>query len=268
MINSTYNKQHIARAFSRSAKTYDEVAILQRTIAQDLLNLVKKTIVFPKKQKLILDLGSGTGHTTQKLALQFPESKIIALDLAFGMLNYAQQYSKNNIEQLCADAENLPFQNNCYDLIFSNLMLQWSPDYEKTLQEIDRTLKPNGIFLLTTLGPDTLQELRYCWQQVDNFPHVHSFVPRDALLHTINKSKLSILSIEAKKHYRYFSKTIDLMKELKMLGASNIQINRDKSLTSHEKLQSVFNHYEQFRNKAGFIPATYEVYFIIAKKVL
>lgn len=270
LTNSIYNKKQIAKSFSRAATTYDRAAILQRNVGQHLLDKLIKLEFhqkIPGVPKVIVDLGSGTGQLTQQLVLNFPKSSIIAVDIAFGMLSYSQlKYPKNNVVLLCGDVEQLPLKNNSCDVVFSNLMFQWSPDYKKSLQESSRILKPNGMLLFSTLGPDTLKELRHCWQQVDNWPRVHSFVPNKKLIKTLKKYKFSNVSMETKRDYRYFSKAIDLMRELKLLGASNIQNGRTKNVTSNKKLQRVFENYEQFRNGQEFLPATYEIYFIIAQK--
>lgn len=265
--HSIYNKAQIASSFSRAATTYDQAAILQRSVGQHLLNKLKKIEFSRKLPEVIVDLGSGSGQLTQKLALNFPKSSIISLDIALGMLNYSQlKYPKNNVVLLCGDAEQLPLKNNSCDVVFSNLMFQWSPNHPKSLQESWRILKPNGILLFSTLGPGTLKELRYCWQQVDDYPRVHSFIPIDNLLKTINQYNFSTVSMEIENNYRYFLKPIDLMRELKMLGASNIQNGRTKNITSNKKLQCVFKNYEQFRNSQEMLPATYEIYFIMARK--
>ncbi len=259
-----YNKQQIANSFSQAATNYDRVAILQRTVAEYLFEKLKKLQIAPKA---ILDLGAGTGQLTQQLALKFPKSMITAVDIAFGMLNYGQlNYSKDNIRWLCADVEKLPLKNHFYDLIFSNLMLQWSSNHKISFLEIWRTLKPNGVLIFSTLGPETLKELRYCWQKIDNHLHVHSFISSELLTQSIGEHQPSYISIEVKYCFRYYYQAIDLMKELKTLGANNMQENRYKGLTTKKKLQKVIEVYEKFRNPQRLLPATYEIYLILATK--
>jgi len=261
-----YNKQLIANSFSQSATTYDKAAILQRDVSQYLFEKLKKLEIYPK---VILDLGAGTGQPTQQLVQKFPKSTTIAVDLAFGMLDYAQQISSiNNIYWLCADVDKLPFRNNACNLVFSNLMLQWSQNYRGSLREIWRILKPNGTLIFSTLGPETLKELRYCWQQVEEYPHTHSFIHSELLIQEISKYKPSYISVEVKHCYRYFYQAIDLMKELKMLGANNMQKNKHKGLLTMRKLQHVFKIYENFRDKKGLLPTTYEVYLILVTKAV
>ena len=76
---------------------------------------------------------------------------------------------------MCGDAERLPLADGSIDLILSNLMLQWC-DPDRVFAEFRRVLAPNGLLTFTTLGPDTLKELRSAWGQVDSHTHVNQFI--------------------------------------------------------------------------------------------
>lgn len=268
LTNTIYHKKQIADSFSRASKTYDQAAILQKAVGNHLLEKLKK-LAFPQPTpQAIVDLGCGSGQLTQQLSLNFPKSSITAVDIALGMINFCQlNIQQDNIHWLCADAEQLPVKTGSCDFVFSNLMFQWSTNLQKLLQETARILKPNGILLFSTLGPNTLKELRHCWRQVDDYPHVHSFTPIENLIPVLNKNNYAIMSAEIKNYFRYFPHPIDLMRELKMLGASNIHNRRSKYITPHKKLQSVLKNYEKFRNHQALLPATYEVYFFTVRKV-
>ncbi len=164
----------IAQRFNKAAKTYDEVAVLQRRVGKSLLERLSGIRCKPQT---ILDLGCGTGYFTDLLEQLYPAAKIIGLDKSIGMLTEAQVKEKNRLTRLknaywiggCA--ENLPFSDHSFDLVYSNLMLHWSNDFNKSLNEIRRLLKPGGLLLFSMVGPDTLQELRYCWKTIDAEPH-------------------------------------------------------------------------------------------------
>ena len=61
---------------------------------------------------------------------------------------------------MCADAEKLPLRNQTVDLIFANFLLPWHNDFTVLLREWKRVLRPDGLLMLTALGPDTLREWR------------------------------------------------------------------------------------------------------------
>ena len=69
---------------------------------------------------------------------------------------------------LILDEENLPFNNKQFNLVFSNLYLHWSNDLFKVLNEIYRILKPDGLFLCSIFGSETLNELKYSLISLQN----------------------------------------------------------------------------------------------------
>jgi malonyl-CoA O-methyltransferase len=101
-LNETpLDKKKVARSFSRAAATYDSVAQLQRDIGAQLFTQLPGELT---AQSVVLDLGSGTGFFTRQLAVKYPESQVVGLDIAEGMLHYAAQQQKE-ITWLCSDAE-------------------------------------------------------------------------------------------------------------------------------------------------------------------
>ncbi|MCW9089427.1 MAG: methyltransferase domain-containing protein, partial [Gammaproteobacteria bacterium] len=173
------DKQDIRAAFEASADRYDEVAVLQREVASRLLERLELLKMVPQT---ILDLGSGTGHCSEALARRYPRARVVALDLAESMLHHTRRrFSywarlRNRHGFVAGDAERLPFADNSFDMLFSNLTVQWCMDLEQTFAEFHRVLKPGGVLFFTTLGPDTLKELRASWAAVDERVHVNTFL--------------------------------------------------------------------------------------------
>src|SRR5476651_1678543 len=91
-------------------------------------------------------------------------------------------------KKVCGDAESLPFKSESVDFVFSNCTFQWFLDPLVALIEIQRILKPQGLLLFSTFGPDTLKELRESYQTIDTEKHVNHFLDMhdigDLLLHT------------------------------------------------------------------------------------
>ncbi len=252
----------IAHRFNKASKSYDGVAVLQQQVGKSLLERLQ---VIRCQPQTILDLGCGTGYFTEFLKKLYPAAKIIGLDKSSGMLTQARVKEK---EYRFADTywvggctENLPFNDHSFELIYSNLMLHWSNDFSKSLSEIRRILKPGGLLLFSMVGPDTLQELRYCWSTIDNRPHVHLFVD----MHDLGDNLLQTPFIDPVMDVEYFtllySETLDLLKELKKLGVQNLAKDRQRGLTSKGTLKKLLQAYESFRNQAGKLPATWEIIY-------
>jgi malonyl-CoA O-methyltransferase len=256
-----FDEIQIAQRFDKAAKTYDEVAVLQQRVGKSLLERLHGIRCQPR---MILDLGCGTGYFANFLEKQYSNAKIIGLDKSTGMLKQAQIKGKERSTKahwVCGCAENLPFNDHSFELVYSNLMLHWSNDFSKSLDEIRRILKPGGLLLFSMVGPDTLQELRHCWGTIDGCAHVHSFVD----MHELGDRLLQTPFMDPVMDVEYFtllySEGLDLMKELKKLGVQNLSEDRQRGLTSKGALKKLLQAYEGFRNSAGKLPATWEIIY-------
>lgn len=255
------NKQDVARSFSQAAATYDQVADLQRRVAETLLAKIPE-----KSFSQIADLGCGTGVFTSHLANQFEGSSVYGLDIAEGMLNFARnKFVSPQLKWCCADAEQLPMRSECMDLVFSSLAVQWCSDFQQVCSELKRVLKPGGSCVLATLGPDTLHELRSAWQQVDGYVHVNRFLDAQRVTFAAEESGLKC-RLWREEIVMTYTQLRQLTSELKALGAHNVNSGRPKGLTGRQRVEKLKAGYERFRNQEGLLPATYEVYYLLLEK--
>lgn len=258
------SKHDIRAAFEASAARYDEVAFLQREVGTRLLERLQLLKHTPDS---ILDLGSGTGFCSEALANQYKQAHIVSLDLSEAMLHHTRnrfsrwQRFRRRPGFVSGDAEQLPFADASFDMLFSNLTVQWCGDLERAFSEFRRVLKPGGVLFYTTLGPDTLKELRASWAEVDNQVHVNTFLDMHDVGDAMLRARLAEPVLDTEHLTLTYSKSMILMRDLKELGAHNINPGRSQGLTSPRKLKAVMEAYEQFRQSDGLLPATYEVVY-------
>lgn len=257
-VSNNLDKRKIAQSFSRAAETYDQVAVLQRAVSQQLLDGM------PLRQNaIVLDLGAGTGLIAAQIAER--ASRIIALDIAEGMLKFARQQHSQSIHWLCGDAENIPLANASVDFIFSSLAVQWCNNLPQLMTELSRVLKPGGQVYLSTLGPDSLQELRSAWKQVDNYVHVNRFTSETELKSAVQQGGLALESVEREAQVLYFDSLGDLTHSLKALGAHNMNPGQPLGLMGRKHVQLFKEAYEMLRTPSG-LPLTYDVFYLILRK--
>jgi len=248
----------VRRSFDRAAASFDAAAVLHAEVRENLLQRLQLTALQPR---VVLDAGAGTGHASHALIRRYPKALVIALDSSQGMLRAAgrQQPWLRRFARVCAAAERLPIANGSVDLILSNLMLQWC-DVEVAFAEFRRVLAPHGLLSFTTLGPDTLRELRTAWEAVDSGTHVNQFIDMHDLGDALVRSGFAapVLDVE-----RYALTYLDVRKvaaDLKATGAHNVMVGRTRGLTGRGKFAAMQAAYEAFRQDER-LPATYEVVF-------
>ena len=257
-MHKNLSRAKLRLAFERAAETYDESAVLQREVAERMLMRLDLIKLNPS---VIVDAGSGTGYCTRSLAGRYRGARVYAVDISHAMSRRAADkagwFSRQRF--VCGDAEALPLATASVDLLLSNLMLQWC-DPEAVFTEFFRVLRPGGLLMFSSFGPDTLRELRAAWGAVDGAAHVHDFIDMhdlgDVLVHT--RFADPVMDME------YFNLTypdvMAVLRELKHLGASNAAVGRPGGLTGKSRFQRFTSAYRSSaRNER--IPATYEVVY-------
>lgn len=256
----------VRRSFDRAARTYDAAAALQREIADRLLERLDYIRITPTR---VLDLGSGTGYATPRLRQRYADAQLLSLDLASAMLAHArdatrpswfkQILSPSRMAWLCADGEALPLADSSIDLVFSNLALQWC-DPVRIFAEASRVLRPGGLLLFSTFGPDTLKELRAAFAAVDGSPHVNQFIDMHDLGDQMVRARLADPVMDMEHITMTYTELRPLLRELKDIGAHNVLPGRERGLMGKSRWARLTAAYEPFR-KAGRLPATYEVVY-------
>ena len=256
---NTIDKLQARRAFNRAATTYDAVAELQYEIGDRLIERLDYVRLQPAR---ILDLGAGTGFFSAALLKRYRKADIVALDVAENMLRQVQARGGwfRKPRCVCADAETLPFADDSFQLIFSNLMLQWSVDLEKTFMELRRVLAPGGLLMFTTFGPDTLMELRASWERVDGFTHVNRFIDMHDVGDSLVSTRWAEPVMDSERITVTYRQLGTLMQDLKQIGAHNVTHGRPAGLTGRQRMQQLVEAYEAFRED-GVLPASYEVVY-------
>ncbi len=258
------DKHAVRRSFDRAAESYDDVAVLQREVG---VRLIERLDFIRMQPKTILDLGAGTGFSIKVLRKRYRKAHIIGLDFSHKMLIKASFLNKKSTlfskrpNFICADAEHIPVADKSVDMIVSNLALQWCYHLDDVFQECRRILKPGGLFMFSTLGPDTLKELRKSWQAVgDDAVHVNRFIDLHDVGDALLRNRFSDPVMDMEPFTLTYSTLKQMLHELKALGAHNVNQGRAVALTGKQRLKQLTKAYEEFRVEDK-LPATYEVIY-------
>ncbi len=221
---SHFDARHVRRAFARAASSYDAAAALQREVQSRLIESLD--YLEARKPEVVLDIGAGTGHASALMKKRWPKAQVIALDVALPMLDQAKRQAGwwKPFQRLCGDAAALPLADNSVDVIFSNLCLQWVDDLPAVFAGFRRVLKPGGLLLCSTFGPETLIELNEAFG-ADDRPHVSRFAQiaqfGDALMMAGFRDPVLDRSVHPD-----LRRPASLMRELRAMGATNARVDR------------------------------------------
>ncbi|HEY7754098.1 MAG TPA: malonyl-ACP O-methyltransferase BioC [Steroidobacteraceae bacterium] len=246
------------RNADRASATYDEHAVLQARVRAELIRRLDWIAFTPQT---VLDLGCGTGQGALALAARWPGARVIAMDASPGMLGQlARHDAAGRCERLCADARSLPLAEAGIDLVFSNLMLQWCDDLDAAFAEVARVLRPRGLFTFTTLGPDTLVELRDAWRAAGPGEHVIPFTDMHDIGDGLVRAGLAEPVLDVLRYTLTYPDLGALARDLRATGAGNALAGRPRGLTGRARFAAVRRAYERHR-RDGSLPATCEVIF-------
>ena len=174
MQTTPINSQNVIAKYQQIAMHYDQHAVFQKQIAEELLSRLD-LINIPVKR--VLDLGCGTGNTIQPLCKAFPKAKLCFVDASENMLKLAKKNKPwfRKCDFIQGQAEALKLQDSTFDCVISNLLLQNCNDPDLIFSEVQRITRENGLFSFSTLGPDSFKELRAALSAADIAKHELTF---------------------------------------------------------------------------------------------
>jgi len=262
------DKKRVRASFDRAAESYDAAAVMQKMVREEMLSRLDLVNLKPQR---ILDAGCGTGHASQALMKKYPNAHVVSLDLAMGMLHKTRALNPSLLQRaktllglnkqsyVCADLENLPLADDSVDMFWSNLAIQWSNDLDAVFANIHRVLNTDGLLMFSTLGPDTLKELRAA-SSVDGNVHVSRFLDMHDIGDALVRAGFAAPVLDVERVVLTYDDAVGVMRDLKSIGAHNAADGRGRGLQGRGFLQNLTKNYEQFR-KNGKLPATFEVVY-------
>ncbi|WP_416304937.1 methyltransferase domain-containing protein [Neptunicella sp. SCSIO 80796] len=248
-------KQRIARQFGRAAADYDHCADVQWHIAQDALQLL------PASDGMVLDIGAGTGKVTR--AMLPLHAKVIGLDLAEGMLKYAQQQAResnaHSLSWVAGDGEKLPFLDNSFEALFSSMALQWCG--LGVFSECYRVMKPAARGVVAIMSQGSFQQWQQCWQQIDSRQHINQFPSHVSLQQAAERAGFAVKASQ-REYMTYHPDVRQLLGSIKSIGANVVTETANAVPLTRRSLAELNRQYEQYRNEQGLLPLGYRISFL------
>lgn len=266
--NPHFSFRNVRQGFSRFAGSYDSHAHLQQNV---LVGALQELEPYLKPDMHILDGGCGTGYLLELLRNTHMSFRIQGLDFAPGMCTQA---ARRHVEEghefrvVCGDLQAMPYKDAIFDMVISSLAMQWIFPRREALDELYRTLKPGGYAIVTSFGPMTLQELRWAFSEVDDFPHVSEFADSNAVSEWARQSGFTIGNLRTEFIVNHYASVQKLMTEIRAIGASNKLADRRKTMTGRNRFQQMETVYKEAYETERGIPASWEILYILLRKPL
>jgi malonyl-CoA O-methyltransferase len=236
------------RRFSRAAESYPAAARLETEVGARMLERLDYVKLAPRR---ILDAGSGPAREARALGARYRGAQLIALDYALPMLprrGLLQRWIGGGAMAVCGDFTRLPLAAGSVELVWCNLALHWANDPLAVFREFERVLAPEGLVFFSTLGPDTLKELR----AAAGAARVHAFIDMHDLGDLLVAAGFSAPVMDMELIAIDYRAGEQLLDDLRASGQTNARADRRRGLSGRRFL-------EQFRTAP--LRATFEVVY-------
>ncbi len=255
-----FDRRQVRLQRDRAAENFHNHDFLFREVAK---RLADRLLDVKREFPLALDLGCHSGG----LAAHLPEasgiSTLVQCDLSPAMVRQA------GATALVADEEMLPFTEQKFELILSNLSLHWVNDLPGALIQVRHALKEDGLFIAAILGSGTLMELRECLTTAELEVHGGAG-PRLSPLPTLGdtaallqRAGFAMPVADGESLTIAYTDIFQLLADLRGMGEANAVVSRRKSFTARSVLMRAAALYlERFAQADGTVPATFQVIYL------
>lgn len=169
LVQLSNEETNIIEQYKNAKNLNDRISLHEKysTNKQGWFNWLFEKIDFSKVNRL-LELGCGNGKLWQENKIDLRNREIFLSDISDGMVDEVRNKLGSNFNCIVVNAEKIPFKDAYFDTIIANHVLFYLNDLNQGLKEIDRVLKPNGVFYCSTYGKEHMKEITELVQNFDS----------------------------------------------------------------------------------------------------
>jgi len=260
-----FDRKHIRSRRNRAADAFEGSDFLLRELAARMSDrLLDFTRTFP----MALDLGAHNGLLAEYVDGVGGIETLVQADLSQDMIASAEGL------RVVADEEFLPFAPASFDLVMSVGSLHWVNDIPGTLIQIQRILKPGGLFLAMLPGGETLKELRESFEQAEMSisggisPRVSPFLDVRDGGSLLQRAGFSLPVTDSDILAVMYEHPLKLLQDLRAMGETNALISRAHGFLRRSVFAAALDYYaKHFSDETGRVRASFEVVTLAAWKL-
>lgn len=252
-----FDRKRIARNRSRAAADFNQYDFLYREVAERLLD---RLLDINRRFKKILVLGAQGGLITEILKSNpaYKDTQIFTLDISADMK-----------ADMVGDEEKLPIGRHSVDCVISNLNLHFINDLPGCLAQIGYALEPDGLFIASILGPQSLADFRTALMQAElelfngSGNRIAPFVDIVDATALMQRAQFALPVVDQDKITVSYPDTYKLMRDLRGMGGGNplseiTQARVSKAL--FDRAEAIYR--KQHAEVDGRIPVLFEILYL------
>lgn len=251
------NKDIVRNRFFRSIETYNHEAVIQKSIARELIN--KVSLPVDSECCKVLEIGCGTGFLTDELLKKLHPQQYILNDLVGEMREEIQKVTQRHYFSrwlfVEGDAEQIQFPEK-FDLVISSSVIQWFRYPARFLASISKSMNGNGLLAVSTFGKENFREIKTLLNFGLNYPSIPELT-----------SWLSLffydIHIEEKIIVKQFTSSKEVLKHIKHTGVNGIE---SKPWNKTDLLYFENNYRAAYSGPNNTLSLTYHPILITARK--
>ena len=255
MPDSGIDARCARRRFERAAGSYPGAARIESEIGARMLERLDYVKIAPRR---ILDAGSGPPR--RALGGRYRGACVIALDFSLAMLRSGRRrldfLRRFPPQPVCGDFGRLPIAAAAVDLVWSNMALHWAADPLAAFGEFHRVLALEGLVMFSTLGPDTLSELRAAAGEA----RVHRFADMHDLGDMLVAAGFTAPVMDMERVTMLYADGEALLADLRASGQTCARADRPRGL-SGRRFRSALGERLAAQRRGGPLPVTFEVVY-------
>jgi len=270
-LSAPIDLERVRSLFARPERLRN-AAFLQREIASRMHERLQLVRLAPQR---VVDAGCGNGADLAILQKSYAAAQILGIDASMPMLKTIDGQvakgglnrligkllpAKSGIDLVCGDFADLPLAASSVELVWSNLALHWHPQPDRVFAEWRRVLRTNGLLMFSSFGPDSLQEVRTAFTDIDLAPHTLPFVDMHDFGDQLVETGFSTPVMDMEKITVTYDDPASLLADVRALGGNPLSTVR-KGLLSRSAREKLFAGFEKQRRPDGRIGLTFEVIY-------
>lgn len=269
-LSAPIDVERVRALFSQPERLRD-AEFLRREIAHRMFERLQLVRLAPLR---VLDAGCGGGADLATLQKAYAAAQIVGLDASLPMLDTVDTGgakglnrliskllpAKTGIDLVCGDFADLPLGAASVDLVWSNLALHWHPQPDRVFAEWRRVLRVKGLLMFSCFGPDSLQEVRSAFTDIDLAPHTLPFVDMHDFGDQLVEAGFSTPVMDMEKITVTYDDPVKLLADVRALGGNPLSTVR-KGLLSRSAREKLLAGLQKQRRADGKIGLTFEVIY-------